>query len=124
MSYEKWGLGIEHEMRVRFSNSLNDLSDDIIKKYFNKEINKNNTSKSNDKYIFVKSELLAYYFYLYELIIMRNFKDYIKTPEDQKYYDTLLEKLSIFIIAKRGDKFPLDDKKYFDLYSNNKVIKT
>ena len=124
MSYEKWGLGIEHEMRVRFSNSLNDLSDDIKKKYFNKEINKNNTSKSNDKYIFVKSELLAYYFYLYELIIMRNFKDYIKTPEDQKYYDTLLEKLNIFIIAKRGDKFPLDNKKYFDLYSNNEVIKT
>jgi len=125
MSYEKWGLGIEHEMRVRFTNSLNDLSDDIKKKYFNKEVDKNsNTSKYNDKYIFVKSELLAYYFYLYEIIIMRNFKDYIKTPEDQKYYDSLLEKLSIFIIAKRGDKFPLDDKKYFDLYSNNEVIKT
>ena len=125
MSYEKWGLGIEHEMRVRFTNSLNDLSDDVKKKYFIKETNKNNnTSKFNDKYIFVKSELLAYYFYLYEIIIMRNFKDYIKTPEDQQYYDSLLEKLSIFIIAKRGDGFPLDDKKYFDLYSNNETIKT
>ena len=41
MSYEKWGLGIEHEMRVRFTNSLNDLSDNIKKKYFDKDNNIN-----------------------------------------------------------------------------------
>ena len=120
MSYEKWGLGIEHEMRVRFTNSLNDLSDDIKKKYF---IEENNIDKTNDKYIFVKSELLRYYFYIYEIVIMRNFKEYMKTPDDHKYYEHLLLKLDLFDMAKKGIKFPLDNKKYFDLYEVKKEIK-
>ena len=129
MSYEKWGLGIEHEMRVRFTNSLNDLSDNIKKKYFDKDnninINKNEDNKmnNNDSYIFIKSEVLLYYFYLYEMVIMRKFKDYLKTPEDKKYYENLLIKLDIFDMAKKGMKFPLDDKKYFNLYELNDDIK-
>ena len=116
MSYDKWGLGIEHEMRVRFTNSLNDLSDNIKQTYFDKDNNK-------DSYIFIKSEVLLYYFYLYEIVIMRKFKDYLKTPDDYKYYENLLIKLDIFDMAKKGIKFPLDNKKYFNLYELNDDIK-
>jgi hypothetical protein len=122
MNNEKWGLGIEHEMRIRFSNSLNDLSDDVKKKYFSEEILNTYLQKKDNKYIFIQSDLLLYYFYLYEIILMRDFKDYLKTPEDEKYYKNLLLKLEIFTIAKNGKKFPLNNEKYFNLYSTDQKI--
>ena len=33
----KWGLGIEHEMRLRFEKTTHELSDNIRNKYFEKE---------------------------------------------------------------------------------------
>jgi len=120
MSNEKWGLGIEHEMRIRFAHSINDLPEETKKKYFIEET-KNNNSKDN-KYIFIKSDLLLYYFYLYEIILMRDFKNYLKTEEDKRYYANLLLKLEIFVIAKKGQKFPLNNTKYFDLYNIDKKV--
>ena len=120
MSNEKWGLGIEHEMRIRFTHSINDLPEETKKKYFIEET-KNNNSKDN-KYIFIKSDLLLYYFYLYEIILMRDFKNYLKTEEDKRYYANLLLKLEIFVIAKKGHKFPLNNIKYFDLYNIDKKV--
>lgn len=81
----KWGLGIEHEMRLRFKKTTYELSDNIRNKYFNQE--------DGNKYIFINSEYVLYNFYLYEHFMENNM-----TENKNKLYE----------LAKKGLPFPLD----------------
>ena len=81
----KWGLGIEHEMRLRFEKTTHELSDENCNKYFNQ--------CDSNKYIFINSEYVLYNFYLYEHFIQN---------------DRTLNKNNLFQLAKKGLPFPLD----------------
>jgi hypothetical protein len=110
-----WGLGIEHEMRIRFKTPVNELSDDYKKNFDNKDQN---------KYIFADSMTLLYYFYLYEIIIMEKSNKYMKTPEEKIYYENLRPKLELFTMAKKKTPFPLYNKRYFNLYGDEKKLQS
>ena len=83
---KKWGLGIEHEMRIRFKNSISELPKDIINKIFP------SVKDKEEDYIFISSDVLLYYFKMYEPIFMKDFLKYITNDDEKKYYNTLLLK--------------------------------
>ena len=63
-----WGLGIEHEMRIRFKNKTSQFSFD-----------------EKDEYIFIDSNILIYYFKIYETLIMKNYIKYISNNSEKQY---------------------------------------
>ena len=81
----KWGLGIEHEMRLRFEKTTHELSENIRNKYFDQE--------DSNKYIFINSEYVLYNFYLYGHLMAN---------------DLTKNKNNLFQLAKKGLTFPLD----------------
>lgn len=113
---QKWGIGIEHEMRVRFKKTILDLPKDIVSKYF---------IGNQNEYIFIHSELLLYYYSLYEVIVMKDYKKYITnelSDKESDYFNTILLKVELIKLAKKKIKFPLDDTKFFDLEKNEKSM--
>lgn len=115
---EKWGLGIEHEMRIRFNNNISDLPKIVRERLFTK-----NNQNNDNKYIFMDSTTLLYYFKSYEVSLMKNFKKYITLDEEKKYFNIILLKLELIELAKSKSPFPTDDKKYLDLSTNeNKIL--
>jgi hypothetical protein len=109
---EKWGLGIEHEMCIRFSKKTTDLEKNIKEEL-----------KIKNEYVFFDSNTLLYYFYIYEIPIMKKFKDYMIESEDTiNYYNKILLKNELLYNAKNNIPFPLENKNYFNL-SNNLTIK-
>jgi hypothetical protein len=107
---KKWGLGIEHEMRIRFNNNISDLPKIVRERLFSKD--------NNNKYIFIDSNSLLYYFKFYEVPLMKNFKKYINLDEEKKYFDIILIKLELIEMARNKTPFPIYNKKYFDFSSN------
>ena len=104
---KKWGIGIEHEMRVRFKDSIFDLKKDIISKYF---------PNFKNEYIFIYSNLLLYYYDLYEVIIMKNFKKYYNGDDANKNYTrNILLKEDLLILAKNKKPYPIKDNNYFNI---------
>jgi hypothetical protein len=112
---KSWGLGIEHEMRIRFKKSIYELPDTFKKNFDN---------NNKHKYIFADSMTLLYYFYLYEIIIMEKSNKYMKTDEEREYYEYLRPKLELFVMAKKKEPFPLFNKRYFNLYGDDKKIQS
>jgi hypothetical protein len=110
---KKWGLGIEHEMRIRFQKNTSDLDKNIIDNLFGNL--GNNLENINNKYIFADSNLLYYYFRLHEVILMKNFKDFIKIDEEKKYYESISVKLELYELAKNKKEFPYNNKKFFNI---------
>jgi hypothetical protein len=109
---KKWGIGIEHEMRIRFNTNLSELPKDIYDKYFN---------NVSSQYLFIDSEILLYYFDLYEVNLMINSQQYIKNNDTDIYFDKLKMKKEISILAKNKIDFPLKDKKFFDLENKKEL---
>ena len=62
---KNWGIGIEHEMRIRYSKKIPEFP---------------------NEYIFVSSFLLLYFFGIYEQTVMKKFNKYVITDEEKKYY--------------------------------------
>lgn len=92
---KKWGIGIEHEMRIRFK-----LVD------------------SENKYRFIDSETLLYYYNIYEVIIMKKFKDYCITDAEKKYYEKIEKKIKIIELAKNKKPYLIDnDEEDINYYS-------
>lgn len=108
----KWGLGIEHEMRLRFTNKISELPEILIKKLF---------PNIKDDYIFIDSFTILYYFKLYEPLIMKNFEEYITTDDEKEYYRKIMIKNDIIHRAKNKLPFPIDNKYFFDLFSSNEI---
>ena len=111
---KKWGLGIEHEMRVRFKNNISSLPKDVINVLF---------PDVKNEYIFISSNTLLYYFKTYELSIMNDFEKYANTEEEKIYLKNLLIKKNLLELAKKKERFPLEDKSIFNIYSNENITK-
>ena len=103
---KKWGLGIEHEMRIRFEKSINDLPKNVQDKLF---------YNVKNKYIFIDSSTLLYYFKMYEIIFMKDFGKYAKTNEEKLYNNIILLKRELLELAINNNPFPINDKKFFNL---------
>ena len=102
----KWGLGIEHEMRVRFKKNISELPKNIQNTLF---------SNMKNEYIFLDSNTLLYYFRLHEIIIMKDFEKYASTEDEKIYLKNILLKNNLLEMAKNKIKFPIEDKNYFDI---------
>jgi len=109
---KKWGLGIEHEMRLRFTNKINEIPKILIKELF---------QNMDNNYIFIDSFTILYYFKLYEPIIMKKFEEYINTKDEKEYYRKIMIKNDIIYRAKNKLPFPIDNKYFFDLFSTNEI---
>jgi hypothetical protein len=109
----KWGLGIEHEMRVRFTNKISE-------NHFFSDI--------KEEYIFIDSNTILYYFKLYEQIIMIDFIKYISNKEEQEYFDKILLKNNLYKKAINKIPFPLNSlkkhKDYIELLNYYLIIYT
>ena len=102
---KKWGLGIEHEMRIRFKHPISELSSNIKEKYFN---------NYHNEYIFIDSELLLYYFNMHEVPLMKNIE---QKDDDIEYFNTISNKNNLYQFAKNKRPFPLEDETYFNISS-------
>ena len=96
-----WGLGIEHEMRIRFEKNIYEIPENIVNQFF---------KNMNSKYIFIDSELLLYYFYLYEINFSNNFIKYYS--QDSEYLNIIESKKKLFTLAKNGHHYPINDLSY------------
>jgi len=98
----KWGLGIEHEMKLKFEYPLTQISDDIKKKIFGK-------ISSNQTHVMISSLMVLFYFYIIESNIERPF---IIDHPYEKIYNI---KKNIYEHAKLKKKFPFDNSDYYSL---------
>jgi hypothetical protein len=110
---KKWGLGIEHEMRVRFKNNISELPKNIQDTLF---------SSIKNEYIFLDSKTLLYYFRIHELIIMKDFEKYASTEDEKIYLKNISLKKKLLEKARNKTSFPLEDKSFFDIYNGKKNI--
>lgn len=102
---KKWGIGIEHEMRVRFKNSIKDLSKEIYSNYF---------YNSKNDYIFIESTILLYYFKLYEVIVMKDWINNSNIYSDTDYTKLIKKKYELINLAKKKIPYPISEIEYFD----------
>ena len=121
---KRWGLGIEHEMRIRFTN---------------KNVTNKNVTNKNVEYLFVDSHSILYYFKIYEVPLMRNFNKYMQKGgsnnqvhtnkhnsnhdklKEEEYFNNILLKLELIDLAKKNKPFPIENKNFFDIYDNDKI---
>lgn len=111
---KKWGLGIEHEMRIRFKNNISELPKNIQTTLF---------PSIKNEYIFLDSETLLYYFKMHELTIMNDFEKYSSTDDEKKYLKNLSLKRILLEKAKNKINFPLNDISFFDISDKYNHIK-
>ena len=127
---KRWGLGIEHEMRIRFTNKISELNKNIKDIMF-----KNLTNE----YVFIDSRSILYYFKIYEVPLMRNFNKYMQKGgsnnqvhtnkhnsnhdklKEEEYFNNILLKLELIDLAKKNKPFPIENKIFFDIYDNDKI---
>ena len=96
-----WGLGIEHEMRIRFE------------KKFDKNIGLN-LNQDFDNHIFINSFTLLYYFNIYETTIMKDFNKYLITDQEKKYYDKIYLKNKLLDIVNKKGKYPFQNSLFYN----------
>lgn len=96
-----WGLGIEHEMRLRFKNKISKESD-------------LNLNEDIDNHIFINSYTLLYYFNIYETTIMKDFNKYVITDKEKKYYDKIYLKNALLDIISKKDKYPFQNNLFYN----------
>ncbi len=106
-----WGLGIEHEMRIRFDTK------------FKKNIGLN-SNQDIDNHIFINSYTLLYYFNIYETTIMKNFNKYLVTDEEKKYYDKIYLKRQLLDIINKKGKYPFENTLFYNKENENTFKET
>ena len=99
-----WGLGIEHEMRLRFSNKI-DISNinDICIKTIHKEFG------YIPEYLFIDSKFLLNIYKKYVNLLLKDFKineNNKKEENTNKYLDKLIDEKK---------EFPFDDIKFYNI---------
>jgi len=110
---KKWGLGIEHEMRIRFKNNISELPKNVQDTLF---------PSFKNEYIFIESNTLLYYFKMHEMFLMNNFEKYIINEDEKVYLKKLSLKKVLLEKAKNKINFPLEDKSFFDINNGTKKI--
>lgn len=106
-----WGLGIEHEMRIRFENKISTQF-------------RLKPDQKTDDHFFINSNTLLYYFNIYETNIMKNFNKYAVTEREKKYYDTIYLKNELLDLIYKNGKYPFQNNLFYNLSSNENIKQT
>lgn len=106
-----WGIGIEHEMRVRFQKNIRDFPSDFAEHFFPKTMK--TTLYDSSGYIFINSYILQYYFQWMKIPIGKYYFEYAKTEEEKEFSQELLILFDLFRKAKAKELYPLDHPLYF-----------
>ncbi len=106
-----WGIGIEHEMRVRFEKGYFQFSKEFTQSFFPDMMMK--TLQNSSGYIFLNALLLMYYFFENEVFQMKTYFEYAKTKEELMYSNEILIMYNLFKKAKSKQMYPLDNELYF-----------
>jgi hypothetical protein len=107
-----WGLGIEHEMRVRFEKGFYQFSKDFTSSFFPSMMIE--TLQNSSGYIFVNSKILLFYFFFMEVFLCKHYFQYAKTKEEKKYANEIVIMYDLYQKAKAKEMFPLDNPLYFE----------
>jgi hypothetical protein len=111
MSELTWGIGIEHEMRVRFKKGYYQFSKDFTSRFFPPPMEM--TIKNSSGYIFIQSYILMYYFDLLNVFLLKRFFEFTENDEEKKYANDILILYDLYLRAKSKKEFPLDNPLYF-----------
>ncbi len=106
-----WGIGIEHEMRVRFEKGYYQFTKEFVKSFFPNQMGK--LLEKTSGYIFVNSIILLYYFYESEVFEMKRYFEYAKTDKEKQYSNEILILYDLYNKAKSKVLYPLDNPLYF-----------
>ncbi len=116
-----WGIGIEHEMRVRFEKGYFQFSKEFTESFFPDIMIK--TLKNSSGYIFINALVLMYYFFENEVFQMKTYFEYAKTKEELMYSNEILILYDLYKKAKYKQMYPVDNELYFKRSSNKEQIK-
>ncbi len=116
-----WGIGIEHEMRVRFEKGYFQFSKEFTESFFPDIMIK--TLKNSSGYIFINALVLMYYFFENEVFQMKTYFEYAKTKEELMYSNEILILYDLYKKAKYKEMYPVDNELYFKRSSNKEQIK-
>lgn len=106
-----WGIGIEHEMRVRFKKGYYQFSKDFTSRFFPPPMDL--TLKNSSGYIFIQSYILMYYFDILKVFLLKRFFEFTENDEEKKYANEILILYDLYLRAKSKKEFPLDNPLYF-----------
>ena len=102
------GLGIEHEMRMRFTKEVD------IKEIIKESDKKNIDLSKYSKYLFIKTTFITDYFYKMEEEILLNFDKSMATNQEERDYAALnILKREVIDLAIKKKKYPFNDKKFY-----------
>jgi len=103
-----YGLGIEHEMRMRFTNEID------IKEIIKESDKKNIDLSKYSKYLFIKTTFITDYFYKMEEDILLNFDKSMATNQEERDFAALnILKREVIDLAIKKKKYPFNDKKFY-----------
>jgi len=110
---KQWGLGIEHEMRIRFENKLSEKSG-------------LNLDENIDDHIFINSKTLLYFFNIYETTIMKDFNKYVdlNIKKYDAYYNTIILKNQLLDIIYKNGKYPFQNNIFYNLSTDENIKRT
>ncbi len=116
-----WGIGIEHEMRIRFQKNIRDFPPEFSSHFFPKTMF--STLNDSSGYIFLNSYILLYYFQWMKVPIGKYYFDYAKTDEEKNFAQELVILYDLFRKAKAKELYPLDHPLYFQRSNEKSQIK-
>jgi hypothetical protein len=114
-----WGIGIEHEMRVRFKKGIYQFNEDFSEHFFPKQMKE--TLKESSGYIFMNSLILLYYFYFMKVFLCKRFFEYMNETkkEEKEFSQDILILYDLFLKAKSKTPFPILNPIYFKRSSSS-----
>lgn len=106
-----WGIGIEHEMRVRFQKKYIQLSQELSSSFFPSEMTQ--TLQESSGYLFVNSMVLLFYFKFMKPFLCKTFFQYAKTEKEKEFANEMTIFYDLYKKAKSKTMYPLDNPLYF-----------
>lgn len=106
-----WGIGIEHEIRVRFKKGYYQFSKEFTERFFPPPMDL--TLKNSSGYIFIQSYILMYYFQNLKVFLLKRFFEFTENDEEKKYANEILILYDLYLRAKSKKEFPIDNPLYF-----------
>ena len=111
------GLGIEHEMRMRFTNEID------VKEIIKESDKKNIDLSKYSKYLFIRTNFIIDYFYKIKERILLNFNKSMATNQEERDYAALnILKREVIDLAIKKKKYPFNDKKFY-IFTSQKSSK-
>ncbi len=106
-----WGIGIEHEMRIRFKKNISEFPADFVSKFFPFVMEQ--TLRTSSGYIFLNSYSTAYYFQWMKVPISKYYFKYAQSEEEIEFSKEMIILYDLMKKAKAKELYPLDNPLYF-----------